>query len=601
MILAGDIRLEPAQDHRVVTPLATVVSASMPLHRVIDRGNPDNAVYAPLNGGMRAPMRLGLRSEAVLEHIRWLNTEFADLLATGLNQPVPVMPIAAQALREGDDCHGRTPAGTRLMMAELERGLGDYPIDDNLRDFMDNSPPLFLNLWMAASKCLMLAAAGVKGSSFVIAAAGNGVDSGIQVSGLPGQWFRAPATPPRGRLDESMLPAERALPAIGDSARWSKCSGLGAMALQLSPEQEKNFRRFPARRLPRASHPVVVWPSIAGFEGLELPAGIDAHAPRRSYGRGPIIGLGILDITGEKGPSRWRYLRRADRAIFDAAVAVLEVLDRIARVDTAESTRSSLKWHAVFVTASANVGSHHVQACIDRIEAREAEIGAFVCYDAEAALDAARRSGSDRTARAALHGVPIRRSRILSIPITSRPAWGTSFYAGSSARSATPAASSILSRPVAILFGKTVTTEFAYFKPGKTANPRNPGPYAWRGSSSGSAARRCRWHVAVRFRLANRGIPDSTGGLLRYPGLQGESWQLRSARRHGACRPAWTRSAFSRAKSKTSNWRARYSAAARLRRRSRSRRKRRYGYRYCGVRTGRTMVRSKCAMPVSAR
>ncbi len=56
-----------------------------------------------------------------------------------------VMPIAAQALREGDDCHGRTPAGTRSMMTALERGLGKYPIDDNLRDFMDNSPPLFLN------------------------------------------------------------------------------------------------------------------------------------------------------------------------------------------------------------------------------------------------------------------------------------------------------------------------------------------------------------------------------------------------------------------------------------------------------------------------
>ena len=42
-------------------------------------------------------------------------------------------------------------------------------------------------------------------------------------------------------------------------------------------------------------------------------------------------------------------------------------------------------------------------------------------------------------------------------------------------------------RAGAIPFGKTVTTEFAYFKPGKTANPHNllhtPG-----GSSSGSAA-----------------------------------------------------------------------------------------------------------------
>ena len=319
MIRAGDIRLEPAQNRSMVTPLATVVSASMPLHRVIDNGNPGNRVYAPLNGGMRAPMRLGLRSEAVLEHIRWLNTEFADLLAAGLGQPMAVMPIAAQALREGDDCHGRTPAGTRLMMTALERGLGKYPIDDNLRDFMDNSPPLFLNLWMAASKCLMLAAADVEGSSFVIAAAGNGVDSGIQVSGLPGQWFQAPATPPQGRLDVD-LPVERALPAIGDSA-VVEALGLGAMALHLSPEQEKNFSDFlPDDYRERAGK--LMCGEHRNFAGLDCPLGLSAHAAV-TLDRGPIVGLGILDITGEKGRlGGGIYDMPSD--VFKAAVAALK-------------------------------------------------------------------------------------------------------------------------------------------------------------------------------------------------------------------------------------------------------------------------------------
>ena len=319
MIHAGDIRLEPAQDHSMVTPLATVVSSSMPLHRVVDRCNTHNRVYAPLNGGMRAPMRLGLRSEAVLEHIRWLNTEFADLLAAGLGQPMAVMPIAAQALHDGDDCHGRTPAGTRLMMSALESGLGDYPIDDNLRDYMDNSPPLFLNLWMAASKCLMLATSAIEGSSFVIAAAGNGVDSGIQVSGLPGQWFQVPATPPRGRLDVD-LPPERALPAIGDSA-VVEALGLGAMALHLSPEQEKNFADFlPADYRQRAGK--IMCGEHPGFEGLDCPLGLSARLAS-ALGHGPIVGLGILDITGEKGRlGGGIYDMPGD--VFDAAVAALE-------------------------------------------------------------------------------------------------------------------------------------------------------------------------------------------------------------------------------------------------------------------------------------
>jgi hypothetical protein len=297
MIRAGEIELRPAQDHCSVTPLAAVVSASMPLHRVTDSVDSSLQAYAPLNGGMRAPMRLGLRSEAVLDHIRWLNGPWAELLAGGLSRHIEVIPIAAEALRQGDDCHGRTPAGTKILMAQFEKGLADASIDDNTRDFMDNSPPLFLNLWMAASKCLMLRAAGVHGSSLVIAAAGNGVDAGIQVSGLPGRWFQAPATPPQGRFDVD-LPAGRALPAIGDSAVVEGL-GLGAMALQFSPEQEKNLGDFlPSDYLERAGK--LMCGRHPGFGELDCRLGLCARAAAEC-GRGPIIGLGILDLEGDKG------------------------------------------------------------------------------------------------------------------------------------------------------------------------------------------------------------------------------------------------------------------------------------------------------------
>lgn len=312
MIGAAEILLEPAQNHSTVTPLAAVVSASMPMHRVIDQSNFLNRVYAPLNGGMRAPMRLGLRSEAVLEHIRWLNSEYADLMATACTTPIEPIPIAVNALREGDDCHGRTPVGTRLLMAQVENAVSPEMINDNLRDFMDNSPPLLLNLWMAATKCLMAAADGVDGSSFVTAAGANGVDSGIQISALPGRWFQTSASPPQGRFDVE-LPADRALPAIGDSA-VVETLGLGAMALHLSPEQEKNFRDFlpqdydqRAARLLCGPHP--------GFDGLDCRLGLCARTAVE-VGLGPIIGLGILDITGEKG--------RLGGGIYDMPVSVFD-------------------------------------------------------------------------------------------------------------------------------------------------------------------------------------------------------------------------------------------------------------------------------------
>ena len=319
MIRSGEIRLEPAQDSAVVTPLATVVSASMPQHRVHDRNYPANVVHAPLNGGMRAPMRLGLRSEAVLEHIRWLNGPWAELIAGALDQPIAVIPIAAGALRRGDDCHGRTPAGTQILMAEVEQALAGVELDANQRDFCDNSPPLFLNLWMAASKCLMLAADGIADSSFVTAAAGNGVEAGIQVGGLPGRWFQTPASPPNGRFDVDLGP-ERALPAIGDSA-VVEALGLGAMALQLSPEQEQNFADFlPADYRERAG--CLLCGPHPGFGDLDCPLGLTARAVS-AIGKGPIIGLGILDISGERG-RLGGGIYDMPATVFDAAVAALD-------------------------------------------------------------------------------------------------------------------------------------------------------------------------------------------------------------------------------------------------------------------------------------
>ena len=310
MIKASEILLQPAQDFYTVTPLAAVVSASMPMHRVVDVSAPKNRIYAPINGGSRPAMRLGLRSMDVVEHLRWLNGAFTDLLREGLVRQIEVVPIAADALREGDDCHGRTPVGTQLLMQIIESNIDGGINDSGTREFIDTSPSIFLNLWMAASKCLMMRASDVEDSSLVTAAAGNGVDIGIQISALPGQWFQAPATAPRGRFDID-LPSERALPAIGDSAVVEGL-GLGAMSIHLSSVQETNFGDFlpddyhsRGTRLLCGKHP--------GFGDLDCRLGITARAAVENQ-QGPIIGLGMLDITGEKG--------RLGGGIYDMPVTV---------------------------------------------------------------------------------------------------------------------------------------------------------------------------------------------------------------------------------------------------------------------------------------
>lgn len=125
-----------------------------------------------------------------------------------------------------------------------------------------------------------------------------------------------------------------------------------------------------------------------------------------------------------------------------------------------------------------------VRACLDRISAREPQVGAWEYLDAEQALAQAR-ACDRRATRGVLHGVPIGIKDIIDTH-DMPTCYGSPIYAGH--RTRWDAACVALLRAVgAVILGKTVTTEFAMFTPGKTANPHNrahtPG-----GSSSGSAA-----------------------------------------------------------------------------------------------------------------
>ncbi|MFZ1726070.1 MAG: DUF1116 domain-containing protein [Albidovulum sp.] len=297
MILAGEILLKPAQDHDVVTPLAAVVSASMPLHTTYDAWRGTQRIYAPINGGSRPAIRLGLRSNAVLAHIRWLNTRFVDVLQAGIAEGIALVPLAVVGLAGGDDCHGRTPVAGAALAAELISRTRGGITDDNALAFLHSSPSLFLNLWMSATKCMMKLAEGVENSSVVTAAGGNGREVGIQVSGLPGRWFTVPADAPRGKFDTD-LPVGRSLGAIGDSAVVD-AFGLGAMAIALSSMQKTEMATYlPDNTQARTSglsvgaHPY--------FRNLAIRLGSTARGAVR-IGAGPVISLGILDRLGEAG------------------------------------------------------------------------------------------------------------------------------------------------------------------------------------------------------------------------------------------------------------------------------------------------------------
>lgn len=136
-----------------------------------------------------------------------------------------------------------------------------------------------------------------------------------------------------------------------------------------------------------------------------------------------------------------------------------------------------------------------MRSCLDRIQAREADVGAWECIDPDRALEAAR-AADRRGARGVLHGVPFAVKDIVDT-VDFPTALGSPIYRG---RRTSWDASCVAALRAAggLVLGKTVTTEFAYFLPGKTRNPhdlrRTPG-----GSSSGTAAAVADCMVPVGF------------------------------------------------------------------------------------------------------
>ena len=319
LIRSEEIALSPAQDKGVVVPLAAVVSASMPLHAVYDAHGGQVRAFAPINGGSGPSLRLGLRSKEVLEHIRWLNDGFADALERGLAEGIALLPLASESIRRGDDCHGRTGEATAMLLAEMQERTPGGIKDARALEFARSSPSLFLNLWMAATKCALRAGEGVDGSSLLTAAAGNGTECGIQLSGMPGRWFTAPAPRPAGSI-EGGLPAERALGAIGDSAIVD-AFGLGAMAFEAAPKTAEAFAEFLPSDASGRRSALTLAPHVA-FRGVDLKLGVSGRRAAAA-GAGPFVSLGMIDSSGELGRIGAGILDSPAEP-FEAALAALE-------------------------------------------------------------------------------------------------------------------------------------------------------------------------------------------------------------------------------------------------------------------------------------
>lgn len=179
------------------------------------------------------------------------------------------------------------------------------------------------------------------------------------------------------------------------------------------------------------------------------------------------------------------------------------------------SSESGLEWMTAVEAAAAIVDGRMTareltEACLDNIAIQEATIGAWTHLDRDHALaqaDAADEAHRLGRQHGPLHGVPIGIKDIFDtsdMPTED----GSILHAGRTPRRDAAAVASLRAAG-AIIMGKTVTTEFASYSPGKTANPRDPRRSPG-GSSSGSAA-------AVAAGMVPLAIGSQTNGSVIRP------------------------------------------------------------------------------------
>lgn len=294
ILAEGAVRIEAAQDHDCVVPLAGVISPSMAMHVVEDR-NTGTTSYAVINEGMTGCLRVGVLEEGLVEHQQWLHGPYAQWLSDRVEAigPIGLWDLLGQSLGQGDDGHNRTVAGSALC-ARLLLESDDSEFRPKAEAFLTGAAAFALNLWMAAAALSLRAATGTGSSDTITRVGGNGTEFGFQTAARPGHWHTFLATPPRGPLPNQFkgLPV---IGAIGDSAVVD-FFGLGGQSLRHAPATVDALGDFtPGNVLDRPEH-------IMGRPHARLPISTGTSATRIALaGVAPLVLLGMIEGRGLEG------------------------------------------------------------------------------------------------------------------------------------------------------------------------------------------------------------------------------------------------------------------------------------------------------------
>jgi hypothetical protein len=235
LVVEGKVRLEPNHHHHAVGPMAGTTSPSLPVW-VVENRTFGNRAFCRLAESWQQFGQFD--AEALGGLSRWRDV-WAPSVRAGLRKrgPVPLKSIIARALQMGDELHNRPNAASSLFANVMGQAMVDADVAKpallETMGYLAGNEFLFLGISMAAAKSAAEPVEGIGDSTLVTAMARNGVEFGIRVSGLPGEWFVAPAP----RVEGLFLPgfkSEEAGLDMGDSA-ITETVGWGGFVLGGAP------------------------------------------------------------------------------------------------------------------------------------------------------------------------------------------------------------------------------------------------------------------------------------------------------------------------------------------------------------------------------
>jgi len=313
LLEGGAIHLEPNHHHHAVGPMAGTITPSMWVW-VVENKEFGNRAYCRQVEGRQ---QFGEYTAEALEGLKKWRDVWAPALQTAVRSMggVPLKPIITKALQMGDELHNRPIAASSLFanamsIPLLKSGLPENQIATTL-GYLGGHELLFLGLSMAAAKSITDPARGIPYCTGVTAMARNGTEFGIQVSGLEGDWFTAPAPEVKGLFLPGYSEGDEGYD-IGDSA-ITETVGWGGFVLGGAPGILNFVGGAPGealaysrqmRQITIGQSPDYLIPAL-GFEGTAvgidirkvvktgvLPI-IDTAMAHKEPGH-PIIGAGIV-------------------------------------------------------------------------------------------------------------------------------------------------------------------------------------------------------------------------------------------------------------------------------------------------------------------